>query len=72
MVFEDCPQPLGCTVLLYGAPLDVLVRVKRVMKFAVLAAYHGGLEVSFLAEELALATAALATEGEEMSSLVCF
>jgi hypothetical protein len=63
MLFQGCPQPLGCTVLLYGASADQLVRVKRVAKFAVLAAYHLALEGSFLAEELALATAALATEG---------
>lgn len=64
MVFDGCPLPLGCTVLLQGASAAELTKVKRVVKFGVLAAYHLCLEVNFLAEELALATAALASPGE--------
>jgi hypothetical protein len=63
MLFDGCPLPLGCTVLLWGASAAELTKLKRVVRFGVLAAYHQGLECSFLAEELALATAALATTG---------
>lgn len=63
MVFDGCPLPLGCTVLLWGAPAAELTKLKRIVKFGVLAAYHQGLESAFLAEELALATAALAAPG---------
>ncbi|KAF6260565.1 hypothetical protein COO60DRAFT_884435 [Scenedesmus sp. NREL 46B-D3] len=61
MLFDGCPLPLGCTVLLWGASAAELTKLKRIVRFGVLAAYHQGLECSFLAEELALATAALAT-----------
>eukprot|EP00879_Flechtneria_rotunda_P010433 GHRR01010909.1.p1 GENE.GHRR01010909.1~~GHRR01010909.1.p1 ORF type:complete len:2140 (+),score=1004.14 GHRR01010909.1:414-6833(+) len=60
MVFDGCPIPLGCTVLLWGASASELTKLKRIIRFGVLAAYHLGLETSFLAEEMALATAALA------------
>lgn len=63
MYFDGCTLPLGCTVLLRGAPAAELTKVKRVVKFGVLAAYHLSLEVNFLAEELALSTAALASSG---------
>lgn len=63
MYFDGCGLPLGCTVLLQGASAAELTKVKRVVKFGVLAAYHLGLEVNFLAEELTLATAALASPG---------
>jgi hypothetical protein len=63
MTFEGCPLPLGCTVLLHGGSAAELTKVKRVVKFGVLAAYHLELETNFLAEELALASAALAPKG---------
>eukprot|EP00850_Spirogloea_muscicola_P000467 SM000002S05547 [mRNA] locus=s2:715569:726170:- [translate_table: standard] len=51
MFFEGCPRPLGCTVLLFGAPQEELKKVKKVVQFAVFAAYHLALETSFLADE---------------------
>eukprot|EP00878_Enallax_costatus_P033894 GHUV01037475.1.p1 GENE.GHUV01037475.1~~GHUV01037475.1.p1 ORF type:complete len:790 (+),score=270.19 GHUV01037475.1:181-2550(+) len=60
-IFDGCPLPLGCTVLLWGPSAAELTKLKRIVKFGVLAAYHSGLECAFLAEELALGTAALAT-----------
>jgi 1-phosphatidylinositol-3-phosphate 5-kinase len=63
MVFDGCPRPLGCTVLLRGDSAAELTKVKRVAKLAVLAAYHSVLEGAFLAEELGLALAALAPAG---------
>lgn len=63
MVFDGCPLPLGCTVLLWGAPAAELTKLKRIVRFGVLAAYHLALENTFLSEELTLATAALATPG---------
>ncbi|XP_024401237.1 1-phosphatidylinositol-3-phosphate 5-kinase FAB1A isoform X2 [Physcomitrium patens] len=49
--FEGCPRPLGCTVLLRGATTEELKSVKKVVQFAVFAAYHLALETSFLADE---------------------
>lgn len=51
MFFEGCPRPLGCTVLLRGASTEELKSVKKVVQFAVFAAYHLALETSFLADE---------------------
>lgn len=51
MFFEGCPRRLGCTVLLRGAHSELLKKVKRVMHYAVFAAYHLSLETSFLADE---------------------
>ncbi|KAL8466428.1 hypothetical protein ACS0TY_035500 [Phlomoides rotata] len=51
MFFEDCPKPLGCTILLRGANGDELKKVKHVLQYGVFAAYHLALETSFLADE---------------------
>lgn len=51
MFFEGCPRRLGCTVLLKGACLEELKKVKGVMQFASFAAYHLSLQTSFLADE---------------------
>lgn len=71
MYFDGCALPLGCTVLLRGASAAELTKVKRVVKFGVLAAYHLNLEVNFLSEELALSTAALASPGVCTSNVCC-
>jgi 1-phosphatidylinositol-3-phosphate 5-kinase len=69
MYFDGCALPLGCTVLLRGASAAELTKLKRVVKFGVLAAYHLSLEVNFLSEELALTTAALAAPGESAADM---
>nr|GME19601.1 1-phosphatidylinositol-3-phosphate 5-kinase FAB1B-like [Ipomoea batatas] len=51
MFFEGCPKPLGCTILLKGANVDELKKVKHVVQYGVFAAYHLALETSFLADE---------------------
>ncbi|KAL6007735.1 hypothetical protein ACLOJK_033236 [Asimina triloba] len=51
MFFEDCPRPLGCTILLKGAHNDELKRVKRVVQHAVPQAYHLIQENSFLVDQ---------------------
>ncbi|KAL6859399.1 hypothetical protein ACP4OV_017658 [Aristida adscensionis] len=51
MFFEDCPKPLGCTILLQGANGDELKKVKHVVQYGVFAAYHLALETSFLVDE---------------------
>uniref|UniRef100_A0A803M9P3 1-phosphatidylinositol-3-phosphate 5-kinase n=1 Tax=Chenopodium quinoa TaxID=63459 RepID=A0A803M9P3_CHEQI len=51
MYFEDCPKPLGFTILLRGADRDELKKVKHVVQYGVFAAYHLALETSFLADE---------------------
>jgi len=69
MIFDGCPRPLGCTVLLRGGSAAELTKVKRVVKHAVLAAYHAMLEGAFVAEELALAEVALAPAGSTLDDL---
>ncbi|KAL5726683.1 1-phosphatidylinositol-3-phosphate 5-kinase [Ranunculus cassubicifolius] len=51
MFFEGCPRRLGCTVLLRGAHSELLKKIKRVIQYAVFAAYHLSLETSFLSDE---------------------
>ncbi|XP_010917372.2 1-phosphatidylinositol-3-phosphate 5-kinase FAB1B [Elaeis guineensis] len=51
MFFEGCPKPFGCTILLKGANVDELKKVKHVVQYGVFAAYHLALETSFLADE---------------------
>lgn len=51
MVLEGCAEPnLGCCILLRGAPLQELVRVKKVVKFMLLACYNWKLEKAFLGD----------------------
>ncbi|XP_077241161.1 putative 1-phosphatidylinositol-3-phosphate 5-kinase FAB1C [Tasmannia lanceolata] len=51
MFFEGCPRRLGCTVLLRGTCREELKKIKRVVQYAVFAAHHLSLEISFLADE---------------------
>lgn len=49
MVLENCAEPqLGCCILLRGASLPELAKVKRVAKFMLLACYNWKHEKSFL------------------------
>ncbi|XP_075979199.1 1-phosphatidylinositol 3-phosphate 5-kinase fab1 isoform X2 [Anticarsia gemmatalis] len=51
MVLEGCAEPnLGCCILLRGAPLQELIRVKKVVRFMLLACYNWKLEKAFLGD----------------------
>jgi hypothetical protein len=63
MVFDGCTRGLAATVLLKGDDIEQLSRLKRVVMFASLAAYHLRIENIFLAEQLTAATASGAAEG---------
>nr|XP_016464783.1 PREDICTED: putative 1-phosphatidylinositol-3-phosphate 5-kinase FAB1C isoform X1 [Nicotiana tabacum] len=64
MFFDGCPRRLGCTVLLRGSCREELKKLKKVVQYAVFAAYHLSLETSFLADEGAsLPKASAAPEG---------
>ncbi|XP_020245118.1 putative 1-phosphatidylinositol-3-phosphate 5-kinase FAB1D [Asparagus officinalis] len=54
MFLEGFPKPLGCTILLKGAPIVELKKIKRVLQYTVFAAYHLILETSFFADQRAL------------------
>ncbi|CAN6459146.1 unnamed protein product [Victoria cruziana] len=54
MFFEGCPRPLGCTILLNGANGNNLKKIKKVIHYAVFAAYHLILETSFLVDQRAI------------------
>lgn len=61
MYFEGC-RPTTCTVLLKGAGLELLKKLKPVVGFAVLTAWNQRLESSFLSD---LLTTSVASAGEE-------
>ncbi|XP_038206215.1 putative 1-phosphatidylinositol 3-phosphate 5-kinase [Zerene cesonia] len=51
MVLEGCAEPnLGCSILLRGANNQELMRVKKVVKFMLLACYNWKLEKAFLGD----------------------
>ncbi|CAG4946546.1 unnamed protein product, partial [Parnassius apollo] len=51
MILEGCAEPnLACCILLRGAPLPELVKVKKVVKFMLLAFYNWKFEKAFLAD----------------------
>ncbi|XP_020583432.1 putative 1-phosphatidylinositol-3-phosphate 5-kinase FAB1D isoform X2 [Phalaenopsis equestris] len=54
MFLEGFSKPLGCTILLKGAHIDELKRVKRVVQYTIFAAYQLILETSFFADQSAL------------------
>ncbi|KAJ4967049.1 hypothetical protein NE237_018898 [Protea cynaroides] len=57
MFLEGCRRPLGCTILLKGAPSDELKKIKYVVQCAVLTAYHLILETSFRLDQRAMFSA---------------
>ena len=59
MHLQGTKEGLACTVLLRGACESELVRLKRVMRFAVFAAYCARLEVALLADVLVSLAATL-------------
>ena len=50
MILEGMKKGLGCTVLLRGATLVQLVKLKRIVRFAVCAAYSARLETSYFVD----------------------
>ncbi|XP_045450604.1 putative 1-phosphatidylinositol 3-phosphate 5-kinase [Melitaea cinxia] len=51
MVLEGCAEPqLGCCILLRGGSLQELIRLKRIVKFMLLACYNWKLEKAFLGD----------------------
>ncbi|EOA39484.1 hypothetical protein CARUB_v10008090mg [Capsella rubella] len=50
MFLEGCPTRLGCTILLKGYHSDRLKKVKEVVQYSFILAYHLMLEASFLAD----------------------
>lgn len=51
MVLEGCAQPqLGCCIILRGGSTPELVRVKKIVKFMLLACYNWKLEKAFLTD----------------------
>lgn len=68
MFLEGFSKPLGCTILLKGAPIDELKRVKRVIQYTIFAAYHLILETSFFADQRALFSNIDTSEGNDSSA----
>ncbi|KAL9144756.1 hypothetical protein ABFS82_14G316700 [Erythranthe guttata] len=54
MFLEGCSSQLGCTIVLMGANSDELKRIKRVIRRAVVMAYHLMLETYFLLDQSAM------------------
>ncbi|XP_020261935.1 1-phosphatidylinositol-3-phosphate 5-kinase FAB1A-like isoform X2 [Asparagus officinalis] len=51
MFLEGFPRPLGCTILLKGAHREKLKKVKSVLRYAVISAYHLILETAFFVDQ---------------------
>ncbi|KAI0507850.1 hypothetical protein KFK09_013978 [Dendrobium nobile] len=68
MFLEGFSKPLGCTILLKGAHIDELKRVKRVVQYTIFAAYHLILETSFFADQRALFSNIDSSEGNDEST----
>ncbi|CAM8946011.1 unnamed protein product [Rhodiola kirilowii] len=51
MFLEGLPTRFGCTIVLKGASNDELKRIKSVVKYSVVMAYHLILETSFLVDQ---------------------
>ena len=66
---NGCPQDLGCTVVLRGADMETLSRVKRVLDFMVYVAYNLKLETSLMYDNMInIPTSLDIPEGEENQS----
>lgn len=65
MFLEGFSKPLGCTILLKGAHIDELKRIKRVVQYTIFAAYHLILETSFFADQRALFSNIDSSEGND-------
>ena len=50
--FNGCPQELGCTVVLRGADMQTLSRIKRVLDFMIYVAYNLKLETSLMYDNM--------------------
>lgn len=61
MFLEGCPKRLGCTILLKGSHSEELKKIKWVMQYAVVMAYHLILETSFLIDQKAMFSTILFT-----------
>ena len=48
LFLDGCPYKAGCSIVLKGAPLSQLVLLKRIVSFAIYAAYHHKIECKFL------------------------
>ncbi|CAD7699745.1 unnamed protein product [Ostreobium quekettii] len=64
MIFKGCQVPLVCTAVLYGDTPEQLDKLSRVVKQSIFAAYHMRLESAFLADELSVASSAMAAVAE--------
>lgn len=53
IILKSNYNPKGCSVLLRGAPLDELIKVKRVAMLLLFSRYNWRFELSFLSEEFA-------------------
>ncbi|XP_017258094.1 putative 1-phosphatidylinositol-3-phosphate 5-kinase FAB1D [Daucus carota subsp. sativus] len=54
MFLDGCPTRLGCTILLKGTNSEELKKIKLVVQYAVLVAYHLILETAFLLDQRAM------------------
>lgn len=54
MFLSGCAQELGCTIVLRGAPQEMLVKLKRITEFMVYVVYNLKLETCLMRDEFAL------------------
>ena len=54
MYFEGCNSSLGCTIVLRGAEMNTLGKLKRIIDFLSYVAYNLKLETSLICDQFAL------------------
>eukprot|EP00803_Ostreobium_quekettii_P003607 evm.model.scf_978.2 EVM.evm.TU.scf_978.2 scf_978:28772-45132(+) len=64
MIFKGCQVSLVCTAVLYGDTMEQLNKLSQVVKQSIIVAYHMRLELAFLADELSVASSAMAAVAE--------
>ncbi|EFR04451.1 1-phosphatidylinositol-3-phosphate 5-kinase FAB1 [Nannizzia gypsea CBS 118893] len=53
MYISGCPKELGCTIVLRGANIDILMEIKRITEFMVYVVYNLKLETCLMRDEFA-------------------
>lgn len=65
---SGCPKELGCTIVLRGAPIPILTKMKRITEFMVYVVYNLKLETCLMRDEFVLIPSVEDDDGAEKSN----
>ncbi|KAH8816483.1 1-phosphatidylinositol-3-phosphate 5-kinase-like protein FAB1 [Xylogone sp. PMI_703] len=68
MYISGCPKDLGCTIVLRGASMSILSKMKRITEFMVYVVYNLKLETCLMRDEFVLIPSATNTGGKTSPS----